>query len=132
MSTYEIFKVGNYDYTQYLDTKSYTARQIDVTEVWEDANRVRHPELVRKRVVGSARLLFLSASDYNTFVDRLAGASQTPGTYQFKVRDGSDKTSAELKTITAIAEVTPRVVFATEAYEGNPAVIEVTIQFEEA
>lgn len=130
--TYELFRVGIYDYTQYLDTKSYTAREVDVTEIWEDAYRVRHVDLVRKRVVGTARLLFLSASAYNTFIDRLTAARTASGTYNLRVRCGLDKTTGNMKQITAIAEITPRIVYATEAYDGNPAVMEVTIQFEEA
>lgn len=132
MADYTIFKVGSTDYSAQLDTRTYSARKTDVRETWEDANHVTHSTVVRQKVVGELRLTFLTAAAYNSFVSVLAGSKNADGTFNFQVRVGSNDTTGALESIRALAEMTPRVVFATAAFERSPAVIEVTIEFEEA
>lgn len=88
-----LFKVGTTDYTaNILNDETYNVRKDDVFDVWEDANRVEHRNIVRTRVAGSFNLKFRDEASYTSFLTTLAAAKQAEGYYSCSIYCNNTKT----------------------------------------
>lgn len=131
MADYQIFKIGNTDYTPYLRTEEYSVLREDVIENWVDANRITRGHVLRTRITGTVRLVF-RANEFNSFLTVWNSAKNADGTYTITVHVNNDSTSNENIEINAFATMASSVVFGVKLYEYMPTAMVVEIEFEEA
>lgn len=61
-------KIGDIDITPFINEKSYKMDSVPVENKWTDANYAEHIDEVRRRVVGSFDLAFVTDEQYNEFI----------------------------------------------------------------
>lgn len=131
MADYQIFKIGNTDYTPFLRTEEYSVLREDVIENWVDANRITRGHVLRTRITGSVRLVF-RANEFNSFLTVWNSAKNADGTYTITVHVNNDSTSNENIEINAFATMASSVVYGVKMYEYMPTAMVIEIEFEEA
>lgn len=64
-------KIGDRDITKNIITDSYEVNAEDVYNEWTDANKRRHRDVIRQRVVGTFTLKFNTEEEHADFVSLL-------------------------------------------------------------
>ena len=122
-----IFKIGNTDYSEYVNKRKYKADKVDETISWKDANSVIHTTVLRTRVSATVELLFTSETSHQNFVSALSSAC-TNGYWSVSVYVPNTHV---LETFTARIDATTKAVFANAIKNGNPVVSSVVLNIEE-
>lgn len=122
---YELFYVGNVDFSDYVNTRKYSINREDVIETWTDANKVVHSTVVRQKVQGNITLLFKNATQYNNFVSVLSSNKTVEGKYSIGVHVNNEATTNLVERFDAFIEFEAKVVYTTDEYERQPALMQV-------
>lgn len=80
MNEHSLFIVNGVDLTHNITVPSYKVNEFSVSSEWNDANEVRHKDVIRKRVKGSFTVMFDNITDYNNFL-QLIDENTTSGDY---------------------------------------------------
>lgn len=128
---YRLFYINDTDFSDYVDTKSYSINQEDIVETWTDANYKMHGALVKQRVTGSVTLLFTNPLEYNNFVDTYQRSKTSEGKCPIGVHVNNSETSDMITEFNAFLTCTAKVIYATPTYNRDPVVIQVSCQITE-
>lgn len=63
----QLFVVNETDFTQFIEVPSYRVNEEDISDDWEDGNRVTHKNIVRTKIKGSFTLKFTNIEDFDNF-----------------------------------------------------------------
>jgi len=68
-------RINGIDFTQYIEEDSYSVYSTSIVEEWEDADILLHESEYRKRIEGSFEMVFISDTDYNSFINNMVLAT---------------------------------------------------------
>ena len=64
-----LVKIGTTDITKHIIAESYDVNEEDVYNEWTDANKVKHRDVTRQKIVGTFTLKFNTDKEYAYFVN---------------------------------------------------------------
>ena len=64
-----LVRIGTTDITKHIIAESYDVNEEDVYNEWTDANKVKHRDAIRQKIVGTFTLKFNTDKEYAYFVN---------------------------------------------------------------
>ena len=64
-----LVRIGTTDITKHIIAESYDVNEEDVYNEWTDANKVKHRDTIRQKIVGTFTLKFNTDKEYAYFVN---------------------------------------------------------------
>lgn len=122
-----IFKIGEYDFSDYVNRRTYDVSQEDETVSWKDANSVIHTTVVRTRVKGKVELVFTREVEHSDFLD-VVRRKCVDGYWFLSLYVNN---THEFKTIKVRIDITAKTVFGNNIVNGRPVVNKTILEIEE-
>lgn len=74
-----LFKIGTTDFSNYILNGTYDINKEEICDVWEDANRVKHSNVVRTNINGQFDVLMRTSAAFDSLKSTLQSNKDIEG-----------------------------------------------------